>query len=59
MATNEYILDGLRTYGQSVLVCADATRSRALEIRKLAKAEGLTVSIQKRDARLIALYVKH
>lgn len=59
MATNEYILNGLRTQGQSVLVCSDATRSRALEIRKLAKNEGLQVTFRKTSPRCIALHVRH
>lgn len=55
----EYALNGLRTHGQTVLVCKNATRARALEIRKLAANEGLKVTFRKTAPRCIALYVQH
>lgn len=57
MATTEHILNGLKTYGRTVLAGPDATRGRALEIRKLAKAEGLVVRFHKAGTRVIELEV--
>lgn len=56
--TIEYYLDALRTYGQTVLVCDWATRANALELRKLAKQEGLKVTFRKTSPRCIGLYVQ-
>lgn len=58
MASIEYSLNGLRTYGQTVLVCKDATRGRALEIRKLAAEEGLKVTFRKSAPGVIAMQVQ-
>lgn len=53
--TNDKALEALKTYGRTVLVCADATRGRALEIRKLAKDEGIDIRFRKSAPGVIVL----
>lgn len=53
--TNEKALSDLRTQGQTILVWPANTRGIALEIRKLAKENGMTVRIRKSTDRVIVL----
>lgn len=55
MKDDEYYLDALRKYGQTILVSKNATRGRALKLRQLAKDDGMEITFRKSAPRVIVL----